>query len=300
MYWKQKSIIVILKNGEKRSLNRSIVSLLSYVTKSGYDITEAINIFTDKNLEKNQIKQLLLLISKGIEPKKALTFLQENKISYKNTEIAMLGWLSKGVTDNGDIVGIFIDEDYKFLNVKNEIVIDIGANIGDSPIYFALNGAKKVIALEPYPFSYNYALKNIETNHMKDKITILNAGYGKDSEIIVDEDKKTDLGTDLIPSDHGRQIKIYSLKTLINIYNLNEDLILKMDCEGCEYDLLGEDNNTLNKFKRIQIEYHYGYKKLIKKLRACNFNLTFTRPKKTYIGSSSKSNMMLGWIYAQK
>lgn len=300
IYRKQELITVILKDGNTRKLNRSMISLLSYLCQNGYNINKAITFLADERLEKNQLDQLLLLIDKGIKLNEALIFLKENKISYKNSEISMNGWLSEGVTNSGDIVGIFVDEDYKFLNVKNEIVIDVGANIGDSSIYFAVNGAKKVIALEPYPFAYNYALKNIESNHLAEKITLLNAGYGEDSEIIVDENKKTDLGTDLVPSDHGKRIKIYSLKTLTKIYDLNDGLILKMDCEGCEYSLLSEDNSTLRKFKRIQIEYHYGHKKLIKKLKACKFNLTHTEPRKVYVESASKSHMRLGWIYAEK
>ena len=47
------------------------------------------------------------------------------------------------------LVGIFIKDVYNFLPVKDKIVIDIGASIGDSSIYFASCGAKKVIALEP-------------------------------------------------------------------------------------------------------------------------------------------------------
>ena len=35
------------------------------------------------------------------------------------------------------------------------------------------------------------------------------------------------------------------------------------DCEGCEYNLLNEDCDILKKFKRIQLEYHHGYNKLI-------------------------------------
>ena len=69
----------------------------------------------------------------------------------------------------GDIVTVFGHEEYGFLQVENETVIDIGANIGDSPIYFALNNAKNVIALEPYPYSYNIALKILKKIILKIK-----------------------------------------------------------------------------------------------------------------------------------
>jgi FkbM family methyltransferase len=40
-------------------------------------------------------------------------------------------------------------------------VIDVGAGVGDTAILFALRGAKKVIALEPFPSLYEEALINI-------------------------------------------------------------------------------------------------------------------------------------------
>lgn len=195
---------------------------------------------------------------------------------------------------NGDIGAVFIKEDYKWLRPKNCIAIDMGANIGDSSIYFALNGAKKVIALEPYPYSYRLAKENILNNGYKDKIVLLNAGYGPDGSMNV-EDKITDTGNELTQADHGMRIKIFSLKTLLNDYKI-DDAILKMDCEGCEYNLLNENNDTLRKFNRIQIEYHYGYEKLKNKLESAGFHVKYTDP---VIGANNK-NMHMGYLYAIK
>ena len=96
-------------------------------------------------------------------------------LKYNNKTIVLYNCIN-----NGDIHGVFLSEEYKFLNVKNETVIDIGANIADSSIYFALNDAQKIIALEPYPYSYNSAKKNIEINDLDNKIDLLNAAYGQD------------------------------------------------------------------------------------------------------------------------
>ncbi|MEM3256177.1 MAG: FkbM family methyltransferase, partial [Thermoplasmatales archaeon] len=57
----------------------------------------------------------------------------------------------------------FITEIYSYLKVKDKIVIDIGAFIGDTAIYFAIKGARKVISLEPYPYIFNIARKNLQT-----------------------------------------------------------------------------------------------------------------------------------------
>jgi len=60
-----------------------------------------------------------------------------------------------------------------------------------------------------------------------------------------------------------------------------------------------EDNNTLKKFKRIQIEYHYGYEKLKEKLEDAGFTVTYTKPIKFFNKDATEQNMILGFIYAK-
>ncbi len=198
----------------------------------------------------------------------------------------------------GDIMAVFDREDYGFLRVENEIVVDIGANNGDSPIYFALNNAKKVIALEPYPYSYNMALKNIKKNNIEDKVMLLNAGYGQDGTIKVNPNFENSTGSELKSFNDGVDIKTLSLKTLLSDYFIDK-AVLKMDCEGCEYNLLEEDNDTLKKFKRIQIEYHYGYEKLKEKLEDAGFIVTYSKPVKSFDKDATEQNMVLGYVYAK-
>jgi hypothetical protein len=85
------------------------------------------------------------------------------------------------------------------------------------------------------------------------------------------------------------------MKTLLDTYNLNSAL-LKMDCEGCEYNLLNEGNETLRRFERMQIEYHYGYEKLKNKFEEAGFKVKCTEP---VLGADNK-NMHMGYIYARR
>jgi hypothetical protein len=95
----------------------------------------------------------------------------------------------------------------------------------------------------------------------------------------------------------GYEINMITLSKIVQDYDIN-DAILKMDCEGCEYSLLNEDNNTLGKFSMIQIEYHYGYEKLKQKLEDSGFVVYNTEPKQVITRNASNPNLLLGYIYA--
>lgn len=161
------------------------------------------------------------------------------------------------------------------MQVKEKVVLDVGANIGDTPIFFALHGAKKVIGIEPFPQNYEMAQKNTEINDLSDKIEILLAGCSSKNEYLtIDPTFKSDIRSNLKKFEKGIQIPLFTIQYLVEKYNLS-DAILKMDCEGCEYEsILLSERDTLRKFTHIQIEYHNGYKNLREKLEKSGFQVS--------------------------
>jgi FkbM family methyltransferase len=169
------------------------------------------------------------------------------------------------------IYEVFEEEDYKFLNVQNKSVLDIGAFVGDSPIYFILKGAKKVYAIEPHPEAYKEMLENIKLNNMEDKIVPINMGISYDNNYITISTTITNTqGTLLKPKGNGIKIPAGKLSDIIEKYNIDAQ-VLKMDCEGCEYDIILKDYDTIKEFEEIGFEYHIKQtnipvKKLLEKL----------------------------------
>jgi hypothetical protein len=84
--------------------------------------------------------------------------------------------IAKFKSERQTILEIFITRVYEKLNVCGRFVVDVGAYVGDSAIYFTLKGASKVIAIEPHPGAYEEMLENIRLNNMGDKIIPINAG----------------------------------------------------------------------------------------------------------------------------
>jgi len=209
-------------------------------------------------------------------------------------EVKLYDW-----KDNGDIRGVFFDDEYKFLPVKDKIVVDVGANIADTSIYFAHRGAKKIIALEPAPRNYESAKKNILLNNLENKIELLLAGCSNKEGNIQISSKKSGVVYSLeVDEIQDVKVPLLRLKDLIKQY-LSEFLVLKMDCEGCEYEsILDADCETLRNFSHIQIEYHFGYKNLKEKLENCGFKVNVTPPNIGKRLFQDKQKAFFGYIYA--
>ena len=195
----------------------------------------------------------------------------------------------------------FIEEQYQWLNVKDKVVIDIGANIGDTAIYFALKGARHVYAFEPYPYSYNLAKKNINLNKLNNKISSFNQGIGaKRTTINIKPSFKNYGGSDLKNFEGGKSVEIITLKDIVKRFNIKH-AILKIDCEGCEYGaILNAPNEILRKFDQIMIEYHYGYLNLKAKLENAGFKVRNTIPHFLFNDLAENHDMIIGCIYAKR
>lgn len=194
----------------------------------------------------------------------------------------------KGASKNGDLADVFGSEEFKNLNFIGKVVLDIGANIGDSTVYFALNGAQKVIAVEPFPKSFNYLEENIKLNGVENKVSLVNAAITSFNGIIHlnpdIEDSTTLIAKDII---NGKEISTLTLTDLVNQYDLREHSILKIDCEGCEYEIFGNfDHDLLKIFDSIWMEYHEGLDKtknlIINELQKANFSINITVRDKNY------------------
>jgi FkbM family methyltransferase len=182
-----------------------------------------------------------------------------------------------GISQNLDAILVFNkdEETYKNLPLQNKIIIDIGACTGDTAIYFALQGAAKIIALEPFPKNYQMAIKNVDENNLNNKIKMVLGGCGLCSKtIMVDPNYQSSMRSSLREFATGTNIPIFTLEQILEDHKI-DDAILKMDCEGCEYEtILNAAKDTLLKFSHIQIEYHNGYENLKKKLVDCGFRVT--------------------------
>lgn len=269
-----------------------------------------LHVILNKRSNNYPIKAILrndkILTIENISQLRITRWAQENNYEFQNEllvikkkgfpEIKLYDW-----KENGDISGVFFEEQYSSLPVRDKEVIDIGANIGDTSIYFALRGAKKVIALEPAPKNFQSAKKNVELNGLSNKVELIMAGCsGKEGSISVSKDKSGVMYS--LEQDEQNEIKV-PLKTLEEILKSvnTRPCILKIDCEGCEYEtVLSATKETLSNFSHIQIEYHFGYKNLKKKLQNCGFDVFISKPQIGHRLYKEARKSFFGYIFAKR
>jgi FkbM family methyltransferase len=218
----------------------------------------------------------------------------------------------QGGLHNGEVVNIFLEDVYHILPVQGKVVLDIGANIGDSSIYFALHGASKVIGIEPFPDNYEMARKNIELNNFSDKISVLIAGCSaKAGYINIYDGFKSGIASHTYDENYkpGTNVPSLTLENILKEYNIQKgESILKMDCEGCEYDtILSASDALLRRFSHMLIEYHDGYKDLKERLEKSAFEVKPIKLTGRPGGPTALPNIerpgewyYIGYIYARR
>ncbi|MEK6479223.1 FkbM family methyltransferase [Catalinimonas sp. 4WD22] len=168
----------------------------------------------------------------------------------------------------------FLDDIYlrgfpqSVLKKKNLKVIDIGANVGFFSLYMFyqfLNA--RVLAFEPIP--YNFGVLEQYQKRFKDFDFHIfpKAVGGKNEKITLNASKLdgyTTMASVFESSKKGHQIEVeaLSLDTVFDQHQLKQIDLLKLDCEGAEYDIIyNASEETLNNISMMSIETHQGVQK---------------------------------------
>jgi FkbM family methyltransferase len=161
----------------------------------------------------------------------------------------------------------FAEETYAWLNVAGEVVINIGACVGDTAIYFALNGASEVYGYEPFPYTYSTAMKNTKAYK---QIHIYREAVGGGHKTIYLSPKGTFMGTS---TDARGEVPVQQITIKEAIARTKApSYVMEMDCEGAESEIFKSvDKSTLEGCKKLMIECHVNSEPILSKLRELGF-----------------------------
>ncbi len=159
---------------------------------------------------------------------------------------------------------IFVDKPYirHFTLPAEPVVVDIGGYIGDFSIYAAkyLN-ARRVIVYEPTAENFEILKQNIENNSFQDRITAVNKGVSDSDEIVLNTEvldgEEVHASRYLYQDAEHRRIPSATLADLFESHQLDSVDLLKVDCEGGEYDIFASvPADLFGRIKNIVFEYH--------------------------------------------
>jgi FkbM family methyltransferase len=195
----------------------------------------------------------------------------------------------------------FLSGQYKRLETKSRDVLDIGANIGDTAIYFAMRGAKRVISLEVFPMTFEIAKLNIEKNGFDKIITLLNEGAGISGNLSLDPGLLSRRSSEAHDSGGSTSVRINSLSEMVTRFGL-QDAILKINCEGCEYDLFSDaSDEVLRHFSQVMLEYHYhGAQEISRALKQAGFSVKVFDREYFYDRDFAEPRCETGFIFATR
>jgi FkbM family methyltransferase len=167
--------------------------------------------------------------------------------------------------------GYYYDE----ADVAGRVVVDVGAFIGDTASYFASRGAKVVYAFEPSKEFVRIARKNAAQYQ---NLFLYEYGLGcRDrSDHLLGRGRSKSAGY-----IEGEKVEIRNATVVLrDILKKEEEIgLLKIDCEGCEWELVEcLDAPLLDHVAALFIEIHGGdHDALLSKLRTLGFKLKVTK-----------------------
>ncbi len=175
--------------------------------------------------------------------------------------------LVRGKMDIWSVKETFIDRFYTKYGCEpgvNWNIVDIGAAIGEFSLYAAAKepGAR-IIAYEPFPESVEIFRRNLEMNGIIKVTVVPKAVWNKvaklDLDVSLQEPLQITSGVTDKSSRNSIRVEAVSLADVLRANKLTSVDLVKLDCEGAEFDiLLGSKPETVKAFQRIVMEYHDG------------------------------------------
>lgn len=207
------------------------------MSKSNILINKMISIFNRKYFF------LIYLIIKGFFKKKGFVRYSGLTIEY-NDSTSLIGMYNE----------IVFQECYKFIpETENPVIIDCGANIGISILYFSSEiPSASIYAFEADPNVFEILSRNIKKNN-SNAILIQKAVWTSNDETLKFGGIGGDAGS-LYATENIIEVKSIRLKDFIESFKEIE--ILKIDIEGAEIDVIKDCANSLAHINKVFIEYH--------------------------------------------
>jgi FkbM family methyltransferase len=190
---------------------------------------------------------------------KEIRFFEKRIKFYDNIKSTSVYWIEKELNREYDLKNIKIED--------NDLIIDIGAHVGVVSTYISkINKNCKIYSYEPSLNSFNCLAHNLLMNDVKN-VKIFNYAVTSDGRDVKMMMPFTNTGGSSLIFEPQNQNYFFNYVKSVNINQLiNEILIdektdkikiLKIDCEGSEYEILNSlSPEFFNKIEYLIGEFH--------------------------------------------
>lgn len=190
-------------------------------------------------------------------------------------------WVRPGTTDKGIVKEIFLLNHYRFALdhlPDNGTVIDVGAQIGTFSSYVAHQSpGASIHSFEPMSENFDMLEKNISGNAFKNVRPHKQAVSSTNGELkLYLSDENTGMHSLYRPGERFETVDSVAFNSLHETLGIDVCDVLKLDCEGAEYDIIeNAGDDALKRTKSIVMEYHLPEKNpaMIERLRAVGFEV---------------------------
>lgn len=189
-------------------------------------------------------------------------------------EVAEKGWdvqidgirLSIEDDPNGGVKHAIAEEIVKTYHLDElsfepgDIVLDIGAHVGVVSCYLAKKWPQiKIYAIEPTPENFWRLERNIEVNGLKNITPWQGAVTGDGRDLTLWGDPTINSGHYSAYAEHGSvsfTVRSIILPDLLSGRSITRIALLKLDCEGAEYEILHSLGRSLSYVEALAMEVH--------------------------------------------
>jgi FkbM family methyltransferase len=137
-------------------------------------------------------------------------------------------------------------------SVKDKVVVDGGANMGEFAIYCARLGAKKVYSFEPVPGTCKILTHQIKINGLENIITVVNKALGdKNEKVTISFSEDGDAGARIDSNYKSANSEIIDAVKLDDFLGNQVVGLIKLDVEGYEEQVLNGAKSIISRDKPV-------------------------------------------------
>jgi FkbM family methyltransferase len=194
----------------------------------------------------------------------ARRWLEESELSRKVITLRFRDGrtLRSQINDMQAFVEVFLLGDYEVEGLdwdSARVIVDAGANIGTASLWFAGRAPRaRILAIEPGPTALAQLRRNLADNGLESRVDVVAAGLGgKNGKAFLQETPSSVLSHVVEYPEGAQEIELRRLEEILDENGLDEVDVLKLDCEGSEFDiLLSSSPATLRRIGAIVGEWH--------------------------------------------